>query len=104
MLRIYRLFNYCGKTGKIWSDKVLVIIVLLIVGGDVALLLIMIWFNVDPLCFTVKNVTVYPPHYEISLYSTSGNIAVWFSLIFGKVETLFAIVFISSDKIQRANN
>ena len=107
MLRIYRIFSYFGKTGKIWSDKVLVVIVLLIVGGDVALLLI--WFNVDP--FTVNSITVYipsgyPPHYEISLYCTSGNIAVWFALIFGKVGILFAIVLflaIKTRKIQREN-
>lgn len=106
-LRIYRIFSYFGKTGKIWSDKVLVVIVLLIVGGDVALLLI--WFNVDP--FTVKDVIIYrpdghPPHYEISQYCTSNNIAVWFALIFGKVGILFAIVLflaIKTRKIQREN-
>ena len=107
MLRIYRIFSYFGKTGKIWSDKVLVVIVLLIVGGDIVLLLI--WFNVDP--FTVKDVIVYrpnghPPHYEISQYCTSSNIGVWFALIFGKVGILFAIVLflaIKTRKIQREN-
>ena len=107
MLRIYHIFSYFGKTGKIWSDKVLVVIVLSIVGGDVVLLLI--WFNVDP--FTVNNVVVYrlnghPPHYEISQYCTSGNIAVWFTLIFGKVGILFAIVLflaIKTRNIQREN-
>ena len=107
MLRIYRIFSYFGKTGKIWSDKVLVFIVLLIVGGDVVLLLI--WFSVDP--FTVRDYIVYrpngcPPHYEISQYCTSNNIEVWFSLIFGKVGILFAIVLflaIKTRKIQREN-
>ena len=50
----------------LWSDKVLVIIVLVIVGMD--LLLILIWFFADP--FTVKNSisykpNAYPPYYEI---------------------------------------
>ena len=107
MLRIYRIFSYFGKTGKIWSDKVLVLIVLLIVGGDIVLLLI--WFSADP--FTVRNYIVYrpsgrPPHYEISQYCTSSNIAVWFALIFGKVGILFAIVLflaIKTRKIQREN-
>ena len=107
MLRIYRIFNHFGRTGKIWSDKVLVVIVLFIVGGDVALLVI--WFCVDP--FTVRGVTHYehhdtPPHYEIRQYCTSNNIAVWFALTFGKVGVLFAIVLflaIKTRKIQREN-
>jgi hypothetical protein len=107
MLRIYRIFSYFGKTGKIWSDKVLMLLVVLIVGGDVVLLLI--WFNVDP--FTVRDYIIYrsdsrPPHYEISQYCTSSNIAVWFALIFGKVGVLFAIVLflaIKTRKIQREN-
>ena len=107
MLRIYHIFSYFGKTGKIWSDKVLAVIVLIIVGGDIVLLLI--WFLVDP--FTVKNVTIYkpdgtPPYYEISQYCCSENIGVWFSLMFGKVGILFAIVLflaIKTRKIQREN-
>ena len=107
MLRIYRIFSYFGKTGKIWSDKVLMLLVLLIVGGDVVLLLI--WFNVDP--FTVRDYVIYrsnsrPPHYEISQYCTSSNIAVWFALIFGKVGILFTIVLflaVKTRKIQREN-
>ena len=107
MLRIHHIFSYFGKTGKIWSDKVLAVIVLIIVGGDIVLLLI--WFLVDP--FTVKNVTIYqvdgtPPYYEISQYCSSDNIGVWFSLVFGKVGILFAIVLflaIKTRKIQRKN-
>ena len=47
MLRIYHVFSYFGKTGKCWSDKFLIIIVLLVVCGDVILLLV--WFSVDAL-------------------------------------------------------
>ena len=107
MLRVYRIFSHFGRTGKIWSDKVLAVIVLLIVGGDVVLLLI--WFCVDP--FTMRSVIHYehrdtPPHYEVRQYCTSNNIAVWFALIFGKVGVLFAIVLflaIKTRKIQREN-
>ena len=108
MLRVYRIFSYFGRTGKIWSDKVLVVIVLLIVGSDLVLLII--WFCVDP--YTVKEDTHYkhletPPHYEITQYCTSdGKIEAWFSLIFGKVGILFAIVLflaIKTRKIQREN-
>ena len=107
MLRIYRIFSYFGKTGKLWSDKVLVIIVLIIVGTD--LLLILIWFFADP--FTVKNSisykpNAYPPYYEIRQFCSSKEIGVWFSLTFGKVAILFAIVLflaIKTRKIQRAN-
>lgn len=107
MLRVYRIFSYFGKTGKVWSDKVLIVIVLSIVSGDVVLLLI--WFNVDP--FTMKNLINYkpnghPPHYEISQYCSSDTISVWFLLIFGKVGLLFAIVLflaIRTRKIQRSN-
>ena len=109
MLRIYRIFTYFGKTGKVWSDKVLIVIVLLIIGGDVALLII--WFVVDP--YTVKEKIVYRymatddiPYYAISQYCSSDKIELWFSLTFGKVAVLFVIVLflaIKTRKIQRAN-
>ena len=109
MLRVYRIFSYFGRTGKIWSDKVLVVIVLLIVVGDMVLLLI--WFFVDP--FMMRSITRYiyehhdtPPYYEIRQYCTSNKIAVWFALIFGKVGVLFAFVLflaIKTRKIQREN-
>ena len=109
MLRVYRIFSYFGRTGKVWSDKVLAVVVFLIVGGDVVLLLV--WFGVDP-C-TVKEVTRYVyerhdtlPHYEITQYCTSNNITVWFSLVFGKMGILFVIVLflaIKTRKIQREN-
>ena len=107
MLRIYQIFSYFGKTGKLWSDCVLVMIVLTIMLVDV--ILILVWFFADP--FTVKNsisykADAYPPYYEIRQFCSSDNIGVWFSLTFGKVAILFAIVLflaIMTRKIQRAN-
>ena len=109
MLRIYRIFSYFGKTGQIWSDKFLVLIVVIVVSGDVVLLLI--WFTVDP--FTVKNFIVYrpwvhkrPPYYDVSQYCSSDNISIWFTLAFGKVGVLFAVVVflaVKTRKIQRSN-
>ena len=109
MLRVYRIFSYFGKTGKIWSDKFLAPIVILIVCGDVVLLCI--WFAVDP--FSVKNRVLYrpwqhgrSPYYEIGQYCSSDNIATWFALAFGKAGVLFAVVLflaIKTRNIQRAN-
>ena len=107
MLRIYRIFSYFGKTGKVWSDKVLAFVVFMIIGGDLALLLI--WIFVDP--FTIKSITIYvyassPPHYTVTQYCSSNNIELWFSLIFGKMAVLFVIVLflaIKTRKIQRTN-
>ena len=109
MLRIYHVFSYFGKTGKCWSDKFLIIIVLLVACGDVILLLV--WFSVDP--FTIKETIVTvtdnapdPPYYEVSQYCSSNQIAVWFSITFVKMGILFAIVLIlaiKTRKIQRAN-
>ena len=109
MLRIYRIFSYFGKTGKIWSDKVLAVIVLLVIGGDVVLLVV--WFTVDP--FTVKEHIVYRftdndrvPYYEVSQYCSSDTIDLWFSLTFGKMAVLFVVVVflaIKTRRIQKAN-
>ena len=109
MLRVYHIFSYFGRTGKVWSDKVLSVVVFLIVGGDMVLLLV--WFSVDP--FTVNEVRRYVyerrdtlPHYEITQYCASDNITVWFSLVFGKMGILFIIVLflaIKTRKIQREN-
>ena len=109
MLRIYHIFSYFGKTGKCWSDRFLIIVVLLVVCGDVILLLV--WFSVDPFTIKESNITVYdnapdPPYYEVSQYCSSNQIAVWFSITFLKVGILFAIVLflaIKTRKIQRAN-
>ena len=109
MLRIYHIFSYFGKTGKCWSDRFLIIVVLLVVCGDAILLLV--WFSIDPFTIKESNITVYdnapdPPYYEVSQYCSSNQIAVWFSITFLKVGILFAIVLflaIKTRKIQRAN-
>ena len=111
MLRVYHIFSYFGKTGKYWSDKCLAIIVLLVIGGDAVLLLI--WFFADPFTVIENIIYVYKfasnprtPYYQINQYCSSDKISVWFSLTFGKVGILFAIVLllaIKTRKIQRAN-
>ena len=109
MLRINHIFSYFGNISKVWSDKFLVIIVLLVVCGDVVLLLV--WFFLDPFTMYETIILVYenapnPPYYEVRQYCSSYQNSVWFSITFVKVGILFAIVVflsIKMRKIQRAN-
>lgn len=107
MLRIYRIFNYFGKTGKVWSDKVLLVIVLVIVGGDV--LLIIVWMAVDT--FEILDMATYkpnanPPHYEVVQYCSSDKLGIWLSLVLVKVGILFlGVLFLAvkTRKIRKEN-
>ena len=106
MLRIYRIFNYFGKLGrKKWSDRVLFIVVLLIVGIEATLLLT--WSLVD--VFTIRKVETYqdaasPPYIEVVQFCSCTYLQIWLTLVVGEVGILmFAVAFLAfkTRKIRR---
>ena len=107
MLRIFRIFSYFGKTGKLWSDKVLLAILIVIVGGDV--LLIVVWMCIDT--FEIEDIITYkpdgtPPYYEVVQFCSSNRMDVWLSLVLLKIGILFAIVLflaVKTRKIRKEN-
>ena len=105
MLRVHRIFNYFGKLGKKWSDRVLFIVVLLIVGIEATLLLI--WSLVDVL--TIQEVETYqdaasPPYIEVAQFCSSNYLQTWLTLVLGEVGILiFVVAFLAfkTRKIRR---
>ena len=80
LLRVYRVFTLFGKTGKLYSDAGLMVMILLLVSGIVIILTI--WTAVDT--YHVDEIETFnskttPPHYDIvqMCYSTYGTI--WIS-------------------------
>ena len=66
LLRVYRIFTLFGKTGKLYSDAGLMVMILLLVSGIVIIL--MIWtavdtYNIDDI--ETLNSKTTPPHYDI---------------------------------------
>lgn len=107
MLRVHRIFSHFGKTGKLWSDKVMTLIIMLVVAGDVVLILV--WSLVDT--FEAIQIISYqfdanPPFYEIRQFCHSEHLHVWLGILLGKLGILFVIVLalaIKTRKIRRSN-
>ena len=106
MLRVHRIFNFFGKLGrKKWSDRVLFIVVLLIVGIEATLLLT--WSLVD--VFTIQEVEIYqdaasPPYIEVAQFCSSNYLQTWLTLVLGEVGILiFVVAFLAfkTRKIRR---
>lgn len=107
MLRVYRVFSSFGKTGKFWSDKIMILIVLLVVLGDIVL--IVVWSLIDT--FHIIEVIHFqpwesPPYYEISQFCHSDHLSIWLGILLGKLGALFLVVIylaIKTRKIRRSN-
>ena len=105
MLRVYRIFNFFGKLGKKWSDRVLCIVVLLIVGIEATLLLI--WSLVD--VFTIREIETYQdtasrPYIEVVQLCSSNYLQTWLILVIGEIGILmFVVAFLAfkTRKIRR---
>ena len=91
MLRVYRIFGYNGRMGrKRWSDVVLCIVVLIIVGNKAILLLI--WSLVDVFTKHTHQATATPPYIEVTLYCYSNYFEVWTILILSEIGILMLVV------------
>ena len=96
--RIIASSTFLGSWGgKKWSDRVLCIVVLLIVGIEATLLLI--WSLVD--VFTIRIVETYqdtasPPYTEVVQLCSSNYLQTWLILVLGEVGILmFVVVFLA---------
>ena len=107
LMRIYRVFSYFGKTGKLWSDKFMFLIIVFVIAGDV--MLILVWSLVDT--FRIIEVVIYhpltnPPFFEIRQFCHSDHLSVWLGILLGKLGILFVIVLVlavKTRKISRSN-
>ena len=95
MLRIYHIFNYFGKVGKIWSDRALLAIAAIIVGADVLLLLV--WALTDT--YQIQDYEVYepdaePPYYEVMQFCSCNYLQIWLAVILGEIGVLLLCVFL----------
>ena len=105
ILRIYRVFTYFGKLGKRWSDGVLCVVVLSIVGVEGVILLV--WTVAD--AFTIQDVEIYQartaqPYYEVVQFCSSDSLRTWLTLVFsemGVVMLLVALLAYKTRKIRR---
>ena len=105
ILRIYRVFTYFGKLGKRWSDRVLCVLVLSIVGVEAVILLV--WTVAD--AFTIQDVEIYQarttqPYYEVVQFCSSYSLRTWLTLVFseiGVVMLLVAFLAYKTRKIRR---
>ena len=107
MLRVYRLFTYFGRTGKAWSDRVLVLVIFLIVLGKI--LLLTVWSAVDT--YHLEDVETYqkealPPYYEVVQQCQCRYLPFWLSsalLYSGIILTLLLLLAFKTRKIEREN-
>jgi len=95
MLRIYHIFNYFGKVGKIWSDRTLLATAAIIVGADILLLLV--WALTDT--YQIRDYEVYqpnaePPHYEVMQFCSCNYLQIWLAVILGEIGVLLLCVFL----------
>ena len=104
MLRLWRIFTFIGKTGKVWTDKVM-----LLFSGAILLikvLILTIWAILDTLIITDKVFTNSDGNTVLVQQCQSNNTLLWYFLAFGYSGVLaicLIIVAIKTRKIKRNN-
>ena len=107
MLRIYRVFTYFGKTGKSWSDGVLITFILLVVSGKITIFVV--WAFVD--IYYLEDIETYildttPPHYKVAQHCYSEHTGIWLTIVFVYSGVLFLVLLLlafKTRKIRREN-
>ena len=107
MLRIYHIFERLGKVSFVWSDKGLLVLIMLIVLIKAAYMIV--WTSVD--INNVINVEIYnpntiPPHYTVIQKCHCKYFWMWYTLTFLYTGVLFiALLYVafSTRKIEQAN-
>ena len=98
LFRIYHVFRSYHSTGKYWSDKYLVLYIVL--SCSVVVLLLTIWSIVDPLHRIEVRTYIplaIPPHYLVHHYCTSDFVGIWKSLSFALIAlVLLFVVFLAT--------
>ncbi len=102
MLRLWRIFTFFGKTGKLWTDKVM-----LLFSGAILLikvLILIIWAILDTPTIIDKVLTNSGGNTVLVEYCQLTNTNLWSSLVFGYsgvLATCLIIVAIKTRKIKR---
>lgn len=96
LVRTFHIFRSFRSTGKFWSDRYLLLYVILLCSPMLALMVIQ--SAVDPFNLYVSRTFVSstnPPHIQLHQFCTSSFINVWLSLSFGLIGMvmIFAIFF-----------
>ena len=102
ILRVYRVFTYFGKLGRRWSDRVLCVIMLSIVGVEAVILLV--WTAAD--AFTIEDVEIYQvstaqPYYEVAQFCSSSNLRTWLTLVFSEIGVVMLFVALLAYKTRK---
>ena len=92
MLRVYRIFTYFGKMGKLWSDIVLFAGTMVIVGANIIFVTVWIVFGGNKVISTEMLVTPEDsfPYYEVSQTCILPNIIYFIYLI--EVAIIYTII------------
>ena len=89
-LRIYHIFNKFGKISRLWSDKGLFVLILVIVS--VKVMIMIIWALVD-MNHLIDEISPqpegFPPRYVVVQKCYSHHLSWWITLIFGYSVALF---------------
>ena len=107
MLRVYHVFTYFGRTGKAWSDRVLLLVIFVIILGKI--LQLIVWSAVDTLA--LEDVETYqrealPPYYEVVQQCRCRYLTFWSLFVFfysGIILTLLLLLAFKTRKIEREN-
>ena len=107
MLRIYRVFTYFGKTSQLWSDRVLIIFILLVAVGKITVFVV--WALVD--IYHLEDIETYildttPPYYKVAQHCYSQHTGVWLTITFAYTGVLFLVLLLlafKTRKIRREN-
>ena len=86
LARIFRVFTYFGKTGRLWSDYSLALYVLFVCIFPC--LMFVIWFTVDKLQYTLVkqyHTDVFPVYKEVQFRCNCQFYLVWIGILYGYV-------------------
>ena len=104
LLRVWKIFTFIGKTGKVWTDKVM-----LLFSGAILLIKVLIltlWAILDTLNTIDKVFTNSDGNTVLVRQCQSNNTILWGFLVFGYsgvLGTCLIIVAIKTRKIKRKN-
>ena len=107
LLRIAKVFSSYHPTGKLWSDKYMMVYIL--TSSCSILLILLIWVAVDPMRYVVQvkfQSSAVPPFYEEFGSCASEYEVVWGSISYGWVALLLVLLIllaIKTRKIKRKN-
>ena len=105
LFRIFHVFRSYRSTGKQWSDKYLVMYILLICS--VVVFFLILWTTLDPLRYSENrkyNPSATPPHYTVRISCSSKELGIWVALslcLIGLVMILVIFLAIQTRNIKR---